>query len=82
MDTKSTEFGTNGSQSLDGSSLTTAEQRLVPLLSTDLSFRELGDRLRLSPRMTKFQASSIYRKLGVSSRSEAVDRLRLLGLLK
>jgi LuxR family transcriptional regulator, maltose regulon positive regulatory protein len=62
------------------SSLTAAELRLLPLLSTHLSFREIGERLHLSSNTVKTQAYSVYRKLGVSSRSGAVARMRELGL--
>jgi LuxR family transcriptional regulator, maltose regulon positive regulatory protein len=62
------------------SSLTAAELRLLPLLPTHLSFREIGERLHLSTNTVKTQAYSVYRKLGVSSRSEAVTRTRQLGL--
>ena len=63
------------------SSLTAAELRLLPLLSTHLSLLEIGERLHLSRNTVKTQAVSIYRKLGVSSRSEAMQRARELGLL-
>ena len=63
------------------SSLTTAELRLLPLLPTHLSFREIGERLYVSRHTVKTQAISIYRKLGVSSRSEAITRMHELGLL-
>ena len=62
------------------SSLTTAELRLLPLLPTHLSFAEIGERLYVSRHTVKTQAISIYRKLGVSSRSQAVQRLHQLGL--
>ena len=62
------------------SSLTAAELRLLPLLSTHLSFREMGERLYVSTNTIKTQAYSVYRKLGVSSRSEAVTRTQELGL--
>ena len=61
------------------SSLTTAELRLVPLLPTHLSFREIAAQLFVSPHTVKTQVKSIYRKLGVSSRGEAVDLLSELG---
>jgi LuxR family maltose regulon positive regulatory protein len=63
------------------SSLTAAELRLLPLLSTHLTLLEIGERLHLSRNTVKTQAVSIYRKLGVSSRSEAMQRVRELGLL-
>ena len=61
--------------------LTTAELRLVPLLATHLSFREMGQRLYVSQHTVKTQAMSIYRKLGVSSRAQAVQRVQEVGLL-
>jgi LuxR family maltose regulon positive regulatory protein len=67
--------------SVGASSLTTAELRLVPLLSTHLAFREIGERLHVSRHTVKTQAISVYRKLGVSSRSEAIDRAQAIGLL-
>jgi LuxR family maltose regulon positive regulatory protein len=67
---------------LGASSLTTAELRLLPLLPTHLSFREIGERLYVSRHTVKTQAISIYRKLGVSSRRETIDRMHELGLLE
>jgi len=64
------------------SSLTTAELRLLPILSTPLSFREIGQRTLHSPHTVKSQAISIYGKLGASSRSEAVERAIEIGLLE
>jgi LuxR family maltose regulon positive regulatory protein len=55
------------------SSLTSAELRLVPLLATHLSFPQIAQRLYVSPHTVKSQAKSVYRKLGVSSRGQAVD---------
>jgi LuxR family maltose regulon positive regulatory protein len=62
-------------------SLTPAELRLLPLLCTHLTFREIGDRLHVSRHTVKTQAISIYQKLGVSSRSDAIERARSVGLL-
>jgi LuxR family transcriptional regulator, maltose regulon positive regulatory protein len=61
-------------------SLTTAELRLLPLLPTHLTFREIAQRLYVSQHTVKTQALSVYRKLGVASRSQAVQRLQQLGL--
>ena len=63
------------------SPLTTAELRLVPLLATYHSFREIGQSLHLSQHTVKTQALSIYRKLGVSSRGQAVQRVQEIGLV-
>jgi LuxR family transcriptional regulator, maltose regulon positive regulatory protein len=64
------------------SALTTAELRVLPLLTTHLSFPEIAAELFLSPSTIKSQAMSLYRKLGVSSRSQAVARARELSLLE
>jgi LuxR family maltose regulon positive regulatory protein len=64
------------------SALTAAELRLLPYLSTHLTFREIGARLFVSPNTVKTQAISIYRKLSVSSRSEAVVRAQEVGLIE
>src|SRR5262245_7750416 len=61
--------------------LTCAELRLLPLLATHLSFREIGERLYVSRNTVKTQAISVYRKLGVSSRSDAIQRADELGLV-
>ena len=64
------------------SALTAAELRLLPLLTTHLSFPEIAQVLCLSPHTVKSQAWSIYRKLGASSRSQMIARSRELGLLE
>ncbi len=63
------------------STLTAAELRLLPLLTTHLSFREIGERLYVSRNTVKTQAISVYRKLNASSRSEAIARAAELGLV-
>jgi LuxR family maltose regulon positive regulatory protein len=62
-------------------SLTAAELRLLPMLATHLSFPQIGERLFLSKNTVKSQATSIYRKFGVSSRAEAIERAVALGLM-
>jgi LuxR family transcriptional regulator, maltose regulon positive regulatory protein len=71
-----------GTQNGVSSGLTRAELRLLPVLSTHLSFREIGERLHVSRNTIKTQAISVYRKLGVSSRSEAVALAQDLGLVE
>jgi LuxR family maltose regulon positive regulatory protein len=63
------------------SSLTAAELRLLPLLATHLSYGEIGERLIVSRNTVKTHAVSIFRKLGVSSRTEAIERAKEIGLL-
>jgi LuxR family transcriptional regulator, maltose regulon positive regulatory protein len=71
-----------GSTVLGASALTGAELRLLPLLTTHLPFPQIGAELSLSPHTVKSQAMSVYRKLGASTRSQAVTRARELGLLE
>jgi LuxR family maltose regulon positive regulatory protein len=63
------------------STLTAAELRLLPLLTTHLSFREIAERLFVSRNTVKTQAISVYRKLDASSRSEAIERAIELALV-
>jgi LuxR family maltose regulon positive regulatory protein len=70
-----------GSDVIGTAPLTTAELRVLPLLATHLSFREMGQRLYVSQHTVKTQAMSIYRKLGVASRGQAVQLAQETGLL-
>ena len=60
--------------------LTPSELRIVPFLPTHLSLQEIGERVHLSRATVKTHVGAIYRKLRVSGRSQAVDRLDELGL--
>ena len=71
-----------GSSVPRASALTAAELRLLPLLSTHLSFPEIAEEVFLSSNTIKSQANAIYRKPGASTRSQAVARSRELGLLE
>jgi LuxR family maltose regulon positive regulatory protein len=66
---------------IGASSLTTAELRLLPYLSTHLTFPQIGERLHVSRHTVKTHAVGIYRKLDASSRSQAIQRAVELGLL-
>lgn len=63
------------------SPLSPAELRLLPYLQTHLTFREIGERLFVSRNTISSEVGSIYRKLGVSSRSDAVEQATAIGLL-
>jgi LuxR family maltose regulon positive regulatory protein len=58
-----------------------AELAVLRLLRSDLSNREIGARLYLSPNTVRSHTRAIYRKLGVSSRADAVARAETLGLV-
>jgi LuxR family transcriptional regulator, maltose regulon positive regulatory protein len=59
------------------------ERELVVLrrLDSDRSAREIGNLLHVSHNTIRTQVKSIYRKLGISSRKEAVERARAMKLL-
>ena len=54
---------------------------MLRLLATDLSIRQIGERLFLSPNTIRTHIRAIYRKLGANARSDAVARATALGLL-
>jgi LuxR family maltose regulon positive regulatory protein len=64
-----------------GPPLSPAELRLLPYLQTHLTFKQIGERLFVSRNTVSSEVGSIYRKLGVSSRSDAVHQATTLGLL-
>ena len=61
--------------------LSQRELQILRLLSGSLTQREIGDEIFLSFNTVKGYSKSLYRKLGVSSRQEAVERGRELGLI-
>jgi LuxR family maltose regulon positive regulatory protein len=61
--------------------LTPAELRLLPYLQTHLTAVAIAERLFVSRETVKSEISSIYRKLGVSSRGDAVEQATAIGLL-
>jgi LuxR family transcriptional regulator, maltose regulon positive regulatory protein len=63
------------------SPLTPAELRLLPYLQTHLTAGGIAERLFVSSHTVKAEVKSIYRKLGVSSRDEAVHKATAIGLL-
>jgi LuxR family maltose regulon positive regulatory protein len=63
-------------------SLTTAELRVLRYLPSHLSFRQIAERLFVSPNTVKTHARGIYRKLGVSCRGGAVECARDVGLVE
>jgi LuxR family maltose regulon positive regulatory protein len=61
--------------------LTPAELRLLPYLQTHLTASGIAERLFVSSHTVKAEVKSIYRKLGVSSRNDAVQKATAIGLL-
>jgi LuxR family transcriptional regulator, maltose regulon positive regulatory protein len=61
--------------------LSAAERRVLDLLPTQLTASQMAARLFLTRNTVKSHMSHIYRKLGVTSRTDAVETARKLGLL-
>lgn len=61
--------------------LTAAELRLIPFLQTHLTIGQIADRLFVSRNTVNTQLGSVYRKFGVNSRSQAVERATALGMI-
>jgi DNA-binding CsgD family transcriptional regulator len=72
--------GASGGEVLDPP--TPAELAVLRLLASELSVRQIGGQLFLSPNTVRSQTRSIYRKLGVNSRADAVARAETLGPLR
>jgi LuxR family transcriptional regulator, maltose regulon positive regulatory protein len=73
---RSARMGATGAAPLTG-----AELRLLPYLQTHLTIGEIGERLFVSRNTVSSEVASIYRKLGVSSRNDAVQQATRIGLL-
>ena len=61
--------------------LSDRELSVLRLMSGDMSQREMGNHLYISFNTVKTHSKHIYRKLGVSQRSDAVARARQLDLI-
>jgi LuxR family maltose regulon positive regulatory protein len=70
-----------GQPALPCEALTRSEVRVLRYLSTNLSTREIAAEFYLSANTVKTHQRHLYQKLGATSRTEAVERARALGLL-
>ena len=61
--------------------LSEREQDVLDLIASGATNREIAERLHLSPWTVKEYAGTVYRKLDVRNRAEAVQRAQRLGLL-
>jgi LuxR family maltose regulon positive regulatory protein len=68
-------------QALETEELSAGELRVLRLLASELTQREIGRELFLSLNTVKSHTRSIFRKLGASSREQAVSRARELELI-
>jgi LuxR family transcriptional regulator, maltose regulon positive regulatory protein len=62
-------------------SLTDREVAVLRLLGGSLSLREIGQELYVSANTVKTHTQAIYRKLGVSTRHDAVEQGKQMGIL-
>ena len=60
--------------------LTEREGAVLSLLQGTLSLREIGQELHLSANTIKTHTQAVYRKLGVSTRRDAIEKGREAGL--
>jgi LuxR family maltose regulon positive regulatory protein len=60
---------------------TAREREVLTLLTQRLSYQEMADTLVISPKTVKRHVLTIYKKLGVHSRREAIERADELGFL-
>jgi LuxR family maltose regulon positive regulatory protein len=74
-----TRVGANGAAL--GDELTERELSVLRTLTGTGTLREIGRELYVSPNTLKTHCRTIYRKLGVASRAEAVSRARERGLI-
>ena len=73
--------GRAGATAEPAETISERESVVLRYLPTLLTAREIAAELYVSPNTVKTQLKSIYRKLDVRTRREAVDRARRLGLL-
>jgi DNA-binding NarL/FixJ family response regulator len=61
--------------------LSAREREVVGLIGSGATNREIAEQLYLSPHTVKEYTSSVYRKLGVRNRAEAVKRAQRMGVI-
>ena len=64
-----------------GPPLSEREREVLEAVASGATNREIAGQLFLSPHTVKEHTSSLYRKLGVRNRAEAVQKAQRLGLI-
>jgi DNA-binding CsgD family transcriptional regulator len=68
-------------EALRASGLTPREHEVLGLIAEGLSNREIGEKLFVSENTVKTHSARVFDKLGVTRRTQAVQRARRLGLI-
>jgi DNA-binding NarL/FixJ family response regulator len=80
------ELGRFARQAREGSAvdaaLTERERQILELLADGFTMQQIGRRLGISPRTVETHVAKLYRKLGVSTRVQAIARAASLGLVE
>lgn len=80
------ELGRFAKQAREGAvvvgALTARERQILELISDGLTIQQIGRRLGISPRTVESHVSTLYRKLDVRTRVQAVSRAAALGLVE
>ncbi len=71
----------NLEEAMDKPYLAPREMQVLELLAQGLANKQIAERLRLRPNTVKYYIASIYQKIDVNNRAEAVTRAIHLGLI-
>ena len=71
----------SGSDATSPNHLSPREHEVLSLAATGLTNKQIGKRLEISERTVRFHVTSVFNKLGVNSRLQAVTEAGRLGLL-
>jgi DNA-binding NarL/FixJ family response regulator len=78
-----TRYASNAREGAKADELLTERERIVLAhLADGLTLKQIGRRLGISPRTVESHVGKLYRKLGVSTRMQAVSRAATLGLIE
>jgi DNA-binding CsgD family transcriptional regulator len=69
------ELGRIGGRTASATELSETERRIVELVVAGLRNRQVAAELNLSPNTVVWNLSKVYRKLGISSRTELAARM-------
>ncbi len=59
-------------------SITLREKEVICLLSKGMTYKEISQKMEVSPETVKKHLKNIYRKLKVQNKIEALNRVKLL----